>query len=203
MRVSAAGIDGRFALRRLDGTVRRRCPDSFVQATVIELRMLLRHLMVLQMPCLSVFFSPWHFLVAISHECHKSRMNPDCTSMLTQLCNAAEYQQTVRAKGNVQVYCLTEADIQEILDDADEKAFLVAAAKEHFAFVHKDHLAMLWSLLMQSLLRYVCKCPKREFENSCRTCVREKVDVCVSLYITSEKRGVCVCVCSSSFCVCL
>jgi hypothetical protein len=203
LRVSAAGIDGRFALRRLDGTVRRRCPDSFVQATVIELRMLLRHLMVLQMPCLSVFFSPWHFLVAISHECHKSRMNPDCTSMLTQLCNAAEYQQTVRAKGNVQVYCLTEADIQEILDDADEKAFLVAAAKEHFAFVHKDHLAMLWSLLMQSLLRYVCKCPKREFENSCRTCVREKVDVCVSLYITSEKRGVCVCVCSSSFCVCL
>jgi hypothetical protein len=129
----------------------------------------------------------------------------ECTvyhSTLTQLCNAAEYQQTVRAKGNVQVYCLTDADIQEILDDADEKAFLVAAAKEHFAFVHKDHVAMLWSLLMQSLLRYVCKCAKEGVSNSCQMCVREKDDVCVSLYITSEEKCVCVCVCVVCVCAC-
>ena len=122
-------------------------------------------LILLCRPHLCNWFSPWHYLVAIWHECHKSRMNADCTSTLTQLCNAAEYQQTVRAKGNVQVYCLTDADIQEILDDADEKAFLVTAAKEHFAFVHKDHVAMLWSLLMQSLLRYVCKCAKEGVSN--------------------------------------
>ena len=126
----------------------------------------------------------------------KSRMNADCTSTLTQLCNAAEYQQTVRAKGNVQVYCLTEADIQEILDDADEKAFLVAAAKEHFAFVHKDHVAMLWSLMMQSLLRYVCKFAKEEFDLKLPVkCVFVRKMMCALVCILRVRKSASVSVC--------
>ena len=46
---------------------------------------------------------------------------------------------------------------------------------------------------------------KREFQTPCQMCVREKDDVCVSLYITSEEKcvRVCVCVFVCVVCVCV
>jgi hypothetical protein len=63
-----------------------------------------------------------------------------------------EYQETVRAKGNVQVYQLTEQDVAELLEYGPEKASLCLAATKHYNFIHKSHLAMQWCLFMQSLL---------------------------------------------------
>lgn len=75
-----------------------------------------------------------------------------CVGM-TEIFAQERYQETVRAKGLVQAYRLTKQDIVELLSDvAYDFPRIQKVAKAHFQKVHRGHVVMRWSLLMNQRL---------------------------------------------------
>jgi CRP-like cAMP-binding protein len=76
-----------------------------------------------------------------------------CVGM-TEIFAQERYQETVRAKGLVQAYRLTKEDIADLLisDVTYDFPRIQKVAKAHFQKVHRGHVVMRWSLLMNQRL---------------------------------------------------